>query len=141
MTFLYSVGHAEGGAVLGPGAGPVVEPGGGHVRVAEPLLHFAQVGAPIQGVGGGRGPQGVRPKAGENQPGGFGVLAQRTVVNGPVGGWNWGPSRGARGLSSQALPVGAGDLAHLLGPLDAGEGREVPDVEACDVNRPTGPAR
>jgi hypothetical protein len=37
--------------------------------VAQPLLHFAQVGAAVQGVGGrgGRGgPQGVRPEAFSN---------------------------------------------------------------------------
>jgi hypothetical protein len=57
--YSYSVRHAEGGAV-GPGAAAVVEPGGRRVGVAEPLLDLAEVGAAVQGVGGRRGPQGVR---------------------------------------------------------------------------------
>jgi hypothetical protein len=57
-----SVRHPESGAV-GAGAAPVVEAGGRDVRVTEPFLHLAQVGAPVQRVGGRRRAQGVRPEA------------------------------------------------------------------------------
>jgi hypothetical protein len=63
-----SVRHAEGGAVFRAGAAPVVEPGGRDVGVPQPLLDFAQIGAPIQGVGGRRGPQGVRAETGVVSP-------------------------------------------------------------------------
>jgi hypothetical protein len=80
-----SVRHPEGGAVLRAGAAPVVEAGGRHVGVPQPFLHFAQVGAPVQGVGGGRGPQGVRAKAFSVDSRRLGVFSQDAVVHGPVG--------------------------------------------------------
>jgi hypothetical protein len=43
-----SIRHAESVAILRAGAAPVVQAGGGDVDVTEPLLHFAQVSAPIQ---------------------------------------------------------------------------------------------
>ena len=49
--------------------------------MTQPLLHFAQVGAPVQGVGGGRGPQGVRAEAFSIDPRRFGVFSQHAVVN------------------------------------------------------------
>ena len=51
----------------------------------QPFLHFAQVGAPIQGVGGGRGAQGVRAEAFSINSRRLSVFPQHAVVNGPVG--------------------------------------------------------
>jgi len=42
--------------------------------VAQPFLHLAQVGAAVQGVGGRRGPQGVRAEAFSIDPGRLGVF-------------------------------------------------------------------
>ena len=61
------IGNPKVGAVFGPGAAPVVEPGGRDVGVAQPFLDLAQVGAPVQGVGGGRGPQGMEDRSLGNQ--------------------------------------------------------------------------
>jgi len=39
---------------------PIVDPGGGNVGVAEPLLDLGDVGVVIEGVGSGRGAEPVR---------------------------------------------------------------------------------
>ena len=72
--FLTSVRHTKRGAVLRARAAPVVEPGGGHVGVAEPLLDLAQVGPAVQGIGGRGGPQGVRAEAPKVNAGGLRVF-------------------------------------------------------------------
>ena len=51
----HSMPHLRRRAVLRPGLPPVVEPGGGDVSVAEPLLHLGNVGLVVERVGGGRG--------------------------------------------------------------------------------------
>jgi hypothetical protein len=55
------------------------------VSVPEPFLHFPQVGAAVEGVGGGRGPQGVRAEAVSVDPRRLGPFTRDAVVNGPVG--------------------------------------------------------
>ena len=58
--------------------------------MSQPLLDFAQVGAPVQGVGGRRGPQGVRAEAFSVDPRRLRVFSQDVVVNGAVGEWPLG---------------------------------------------------
>ncbi len=67
-----SIGDSEGGAVLGAGLASVVEAGGGNVRMAEPLLDFAQVGAAVQGV---RGRGGAQAETAQINPRGFRVFS------------------------------------------------------------------
>jgi hypothetical protein len=76
IAVVASTGNAEGGAIFGAGTTPVVGPGGRHVGVAEPFLDFAQVGAPVQGVGDRRGPRGMGSKAFSINPGSVRVFAQ-----------------------------------------------------------------
>ena len=70
-----SIRDSEGGAILGTGLASIVEAGGGNVRMAEPLLDFAQVGAAVEGVRGRGGAQGVRAKAAQINPRGFRVFS------------------------------------------------------------------
>jgi hypothetical protein len=49
-----SIGHLERRAVLRPGLTVIVDAGGGDIGVAEPFLHFGDVGLVIERVGGGR---------------------------------------------------------------------------------------
>jgi hypothetical protein len=79
------VRHAKSGAVLGAGTAAVVEACARNVRVLGPLLHLAQVGAAVERVGGGRGPQGERSKVAQLNSGGLGVSPQHAMVNLSVG--------------------------------------------------------
>jgi hypothetical protein len=49
-----------------------------------------EVGAAVQGVGGRRGPQGVRAEAPNVNPGGIGMFAHDAVVDDPWGQWPLG---------------------------------------------------
>ena len=42
---------------------PIVEAGGGNVRMSEPLLDFCNVRLVLEGIGAGRGPQGMSAHA------------------------------------------------------------------------------
>ena len=65
----------KGRAVFGAGASAVAGPGGRRFDVAEPFLHFAQIGAAVQRVRGRRGPQGVRAETFSTNAGDLGVLS------------------------------------------------------------------
>ena len=79
------VGYTEGGAVFGAGLAAVAEACSGNVGVTEPFLDFAQIGATIQRIGGGRGTQGVRSEAPQLNASCFGVFPQDAMVNGAMG--------------------------------------------------------
>jgi hypothetical protein len=51
------VPHLKRRAVLRSRFPPVIEPGGGNIRMPEPLLHLGDVGLMVECVGRGRGPQ------------------------------------------------------------------------------------
>ena len=55
------VSHLERWAVFGPRATVVVNPRRGDVGVPKPILHLGDIGLVIEGVGGGRRPQRMRP--------------------------------------------------------------------------------
>ena len=48
------IGDFEGRAIFRPGLAMIVDPGGGDVGVAEPLLHLGDVGLVVERIGGGR---------------------------------------------------------------------------------------
>ena len=49
----YSISNLERRAILGPRAAVIVDPRGGDIRMAEPFLHFCDVGLVIERIGGG----------------------------------------------------------------------------------------
>jgi hypothetical protein len=141
-----SIRYAEGGAVFGAGAAPVVGPGGRDVGVPQPFLDFAQIGAPVQGVGGRRGPQGVRPETFSVNPRRLGVLAQHAVVNGPVGERPAGvppPRRVFQGSEERPVRVFAvaGGLEVVMDPFEGQRvGRHVAHLCAFSENTQVGHA-
>ena len=79
------VGYTEGRAVFGAGSAAVVEACGRNVGMTEPFLDFAQIGAAVERVGGGRGAQGVRSEAPQINASGFGMFSQDALIDGAVG--------------------------------------------------------
>ena len=117
-----SVAHPECRAVLGPAVAPVVEAGGADVAVAEPVLDASDVGLVLEGVGGGRGPEGV-DDALHGDGGGRGVLPDE-LVDAVAGERPAGPA-GLGRLEQGCVPV-----AVMAGELEvvAKEPRFCPDI-------------
>ena len=54
-----SISHLKCRAILWPGFPAIIEAGCGNIGMPQPLLHLSDISLVIQGIGGGRGPQGV----------------------------------------------------------------------------------
>lgn len=64
-----SVNHLKGGGVLGLRATSIVEPGGADVGMSQPLLDEGDFSLVLEGVGCGRGSQGVEAYPVDVDPG------------------------------------------------------------------------
>jgi hypothetical protein len=102
--------------------------------MSQPLLHFAQIGTPVQGVGGGGGPQGVGAEAGEIHSSGLRIFTQHPMVNRPVGERPVGvppPRRFFQGPQQRPVRIlaVAGGLQVMVDALQGQRvGRHVPDL-------------
>lgn len=74
--------HPKRRAFLWPRLPVIVQPRGADVGVAKPFLHLGDVGFVIQGIRGGRGPQGMDTEPGHIQPHVAGVFLDDAVKHG-----------------------------------------------------------